>query len=147
MINELNHNNAEIAEKIYHVFQCAYTVEAELIGARHFPPLEILAEDIQKTNTQFFGYWEGKQLTAVVEITRHTHQLDIDSLVVDPDYFRQGRASHLLQFILNGFEWKTATVETALANKPALALYRKAGFSIQDEWNSSEGIRKVALSI
>ena len=145
MIICLPHAQKETAKRIHAVFQKAYGIEAELIGLLHFPPLDRSIENIQNSGTIFFGVPQKAQLTAVIEISRQKYQLDIDSLVVDPNHFRQGQARLLLTHVLNNLQWKSASVETALANKPAIALYQQLGFTMTDEWHTDEGIRKVLL--
>jgi hypothetical protein len=42
MIERLQNNDLEVAEKIRSVFQLSYKVEAELLNAKDFPPLKIM---------------------------------------------------------------------------------------------------------
>ena len=68
-------------------------------------------------------------------------------MVVHPTYFRQGIGSELLTFIFELFVGNTITVETGLANIPAIALYKNFGFKEVDQYDTDHGIRKVRLAI
>lgn len=143
----LNHKDGCISKEIYTIFQNSYQKEADLIGIKNFPPLQRTKQNIQESNTQFWGLRQSEQLAAVVETSCIQRQLDIHSLVVNPSFFRQGLASYLLQFILKNSNWTTAIVETAVANQPAIKLYQKLGFIERKRWIPTHGIPKILLSI
>ena len=56
MIKKLDHTNLAIATKMRVVFQESYAVEAALLNATNFPPLQRPLESYIKSNTTFFGY-------------------------------------------------------------------------------------------
>ena len=145
-MSRLDHHDDSIVSKIHAVFQQAYRKEAELIGALDFPPLKRTLRDLKATHALFFGCWKDDELSAVTEITSQGSELSIDGLVVDPSHFRKGLASEMLRFVLDSLEWKTAVVETAEANRPAIALYEKFGFEVKSRM-ISHGIAKVRLRI
>lgn len=145
MIRELEHSQESIATQIHSIFQDAYNVEAKLIGASEFPPLSRKIRDILSAKTRFFGFFEGQDLAAIVEIEINEKRLDIHSLTVAPNFFRKGIAGKLLSHTLTSFEIDIATVETALANQPAINLYKKHGFVETRIWTPSHGIRKIAM--
>lgn len=145
MIELLDHSSENVATQIYDVFQLSYKVEAKLVGAKDFPPLRRNASHIRSSGSKFLGQRIGVDLAAVVEFTQNGEVLCIDSLVVRPQYFRRGIASQLLRSLLAKVNWKIANVETAAANKPALLLYQKFGFSESKRWNTTDGIKKVQL--
>ena len=134
-----------VASEIYDVFQLSYKVEAGLVGVEDFPPLRRTASDIQSSSSQFLGLRVGIDLAAVVEYSHVGENLSVDSLVVHPQYFRRGLANQLLQSLLATVQWKTACVETAAANNPAIALYQKNGFSESKLWQTADGIEKIQL--
>jgi ribosomal protein S18 acetylase RimI-like enzyme len=68
-------------------------------------------------------------------------------LVVHPKYFRRGIASELITFIFKLFIGNKITVETGLANIPAIALYKRFGFKEIDQYDTDHGIRKIRLAI
>lgn len=143
----LDLNNKSTLNKVYVVFQRSYRVEAGLIGVRDFPPLHRGRDEMRQASTVFVGYWVASELAAIIEIQPVERQLEICSLVVDPAFFRQGIASRLLSFVLNERKWKTAVVETAVVNKPAITLYQKHGFVECKRWRPDHGIEKIMLCL
>jgi len=147
MIKKLEHSNEEIANQIFTVFQNSYKVEAELIGTLDFPPLFRTVSDIKKSKTQFYSFVENECNAAIIEIALDNQQLEINSLTVDPKFFRKGIASKLLSYVIEELDFKGATVETAVVNLPAIKLYNKHGFIEFKRWTPSHGIEKVAMSL
>jgi ribosomal protein S18 acetylase RimI-like enzyme len=147
MITKLEHSNSDIASKIFTIFQNSYKIEAELIGVVDFPPLLRSAKDIADSKTLFYGFSENEDLAAVIEIVFENNCLDINSLTVDPRYFRKGIADKLIAYVLQKFDFSKAIVETAVVNEPAINLYKKHGFVEFKRWTPAHGIEKLALSI
>ncbi|WP_462154281.1 GNAT family N-acetyltransferase [Pseudoalteromonas piscicida] len=147
MIQKLNNRDVSMAREIFNVFQRSYKVEAEFIGASYFPPLSRTIEDICGATSHFYGYFENQNLAAVIEIVIFEKTLEIDSLTVNPSYFRKGIAGKLLHFALTEFDAAKVIVETATANAPAIALYQKYGFVEYKRWLPGHGIEKVALAV
>lgn len=147
MITRLDNSNEEIANQIFTVFQDSYKIEAQLIGTLDFPPLLRSAKDIESSKTQFYGFMQNNILAAVIEIIIEQKHLEINSLTVDPNYFRQGIANKLMSYILEVIEFSGAVVETAVVNSPAIKLYQKHGFVEFKRWTPSHGIEKVAMAI
>ncbi|MFK8011382.1 MAG: GNAT family N-acetyltransferase [Marinicellaceae bacterium] len=145
MIKKLNHQSLKEAEKIYQVFQASYAIEAKILKAVDFPPLKRTVSDLKKSETQFFGYLKDHNLAAVIEIDQMNQSVHIQSLVVDPKYFRLGIAKALMEFVLNNFITKKMTVETGLDNFPAVNLYKKMGFHETKQYDTNHGIRKIRL--
>jgi len=134
-----------MSELIYSIFQRSYQVEAKLIGSKNFPPLTRTAKNIQETSQSFFGLWSSKRLAGVIEVELSGLTLSICSLVVDPDFFRQGVASQLIDFLVKSLDYQEAYVETAVANLPAIKLYQKHGFTEVKQWTPQHGIKKIQL--
>ena len=147
MITKLDHYNEEVANQIFTVFQNSYKIEAQLIGTLDFPPLLRSAKDIENSKTQFYGFIEKKYLAGVIEVVLKGKHLEIDSLTVDPNYFRKGIANKLISYVLEAFNFSEAIVETAVVNLPAINLYKKHGFVEFKRWTPSHGIEKLALSV
>ena len=82
-------------------------------------------------------------LAAVVEIDTNNNRILIRSLVVHPDFFRQGIAGKLLIFVFETFQSNLFVVETGLENGPATKLYEKFGFVEVHQWDTNHGIRKI----
>lgn len=147
MITKLDNSNEEVANQIFTIFQNSYKIEAQLIGALDFPPLLRSAKDIENSKTQFYGYSENQCLAAIIEIVVEDKLLKIDSLTVDPNYFRKGIANKLISYVLERINFSEAIVETAVANIPAINLYEKHGFVEFKRWTPSHGIQKLAMSV
>lgn len=145
MISELDHKNDSIVDKIHALLHRSYREEAKLLEVEEFPPLQRTVDDLKATDARFFGFWKDNYLVAVIEVTHRAEVLNIWSLVVDPSFFRRGFASLLLRYVLESFPCDAAVVETAVANRPAIALYQSFGFVEGKTWQTSHGISKVLL--
>lgn len=147
MINKLDNSNEEVAQQIFTTFQNSYKIEAKLIGALDFPPLSRSAKHIENSKTLFYGFSENESLAAVIEIVKNGELLEINSLTVDPSYFRKGIADKLISYVLQRFNFSKAIVETAVVNTPAINLYKKHGFVEFKRWTPAHGIEKIAMSV
>jgi len=143
MIEKLQNNNIEISKKIFSVFQASYTIEAKLLNATNFPPLKRPLENYIKSSTEFFGYFKNQNLAGVIEIDYNNNFTQINSLVVDPKFFRQGIASKLMEFVFNTFDSNLFVVETGLENGPANKLYKNFGFKEVKQWDTDHEVRKI----
>lgn len=147
MIEQLNHSNEAVASQIYTVFQNSYKIEAMLIGTLNFPPLSRNTKNIADSTTNFYGFSVNGILAAVIEITYDNDHLHINSLTVEPSYFKQGIASKLINHVLTNHNFSQATVETAVVNIPAIKLYKKHGFVEFKRFTPDHGIEKLAMKI
>jgi len=145
MILELENTESEVAKTIKEVFQLSYAVEAELLGAKDFPPLKRSLEGYTNSTNQFFGFYIQDEIAGITEIKKDPSQIHIQSLVVHPDFFRRGVGQGLMNFVLSHFESSRFMVETGVDNLPAIALYEKVGFREVKRWDTSYGIRKIRL--
>ena len=143
MIEKLKNSDLEIAKKMRLIFQASYKVEATLLNATNFPPLKRPLENYTESNTEFYGYSINEILAAVVEIDTNNNYILIRSLVVHPDFFRQGIAGKLIKFVFETFKSNLFVVETGLENGPATELYEKFGFVEVHQWDTNHGIRKI----
>ncbi|MBA6153063.1 GNAT family N-acetyltransferase [Gelidibacter maritimus] len=143
MIERLQNSALDVAIQIHSVFQLSYAVEAKLLNATDFPPLKRSIESYLNGDTMFFGYFENNELAGVIEIETNDKRTDINSLVVNPKYFRRGIAKKLIAFVFNTFDSNLFVVETGLVNNPAIKLYKKLGFIEVKQWNTDHGIRKI----
>jgi ribosomal protein S18 acetylase RimI-like enzyme len=143
MIEKLKNSDLVMAKKIQIVFQASYKIEAKLLNATNFPPLQRTLENYIQSKTAFYGYSKNGELAAVVEINTDHDFILIRSLVVHPDFFRRGIAGKLIEFVFKTFESDLFIVETGLANGPATKLYEKFGFVAVHQWDTDFGIRKV----
>ncbi|WP_306424023.1 GNAT family N-acetyltransferase [Patiriisocius marinus] len=76
-------------------------------------------------------------------MTTNNEFTHINSLVVDPRFFRQGIAKKMMEFVFETFDSKLFIVETGLENGPATQLYKKFGFKEVKQWDTDHGIRKI----
>ena len=147
MIKRLEQTNLEIAKKIRSIFQLSYKVEAELLKAIDFPPLKRPLKDFITSKTVFYGFYIEEYLSGVIEVSCHQEFTYINSLVVDPNFFRQGIARNLMKFIFNKSDSNLFVVETGLKNEPATRLYKSLGFKEVIQWDTDHGVRKIKLEM
>ena len=95
------------------------------------------------SNSEFYAYYLTRNIDGVIEIDNHQDISHIQSLVVDPKYFRKGIGRKLVQFILDTYKTKLFTIETGIDNQPAIKLYKSFGFQELEQWDTNHGIRKV----
>jgi len=143
MIEKLNQQDISISNKIRAVFQVSYAIEAKLLNAKEFPPLKRPLDSFVKSTNAFYGFWKHNELAAVVEIKEETNSTLIQSLVVNPNFFRQGIARQLIDFVFEKFSSKIINVETGLDNEPAIKLYESFGFKETLQYDTDIGIRKI----
>lgn len=145
MISKINNKELETAKEVQMIFQASYLVEAKLLKAQNFPPLNRTISNIAASTTEFYAIRKNDILTGLIEVNSEGDCTDINSLVVHPSYFRKGLAKELMKFILASKKASLFTVETGVENKPAIALYESFGFIKEKEWDTSFGIRKIKL--
>jgi ribosomal protein S18 acetylase RimI-like enzyme len=147
MIQKLDHTNLAIATKMRVVFQESYAVEAKLLNAVNFPPLQRPLEGYTKSKTTFFGYHIKEIIVGIIEVSTIEKATHINSLVVSPHYFRQGIGRQLMKYVLQDFSSKVFTVETGLKNIPASKLYTSFHFKEVKQWDTDHGVRKIRFKL
>lgn len=147
MIKKLDHTNQAIATKMRIVFQESYAIEAKLLNAVNFPPLQRPLQSYIESTTTFFGYHIKDKIVGIIEVSPKEKTTHINSLVVSPHFFRQGIGRQLMQHILQHFSSKVFTVETGLENIPASTLYKNFGFKEVRQWDTDHGVRKVRFEL
>ncbi|WP_293935529.1 GNAT family N-acetyltransferase [Iodobacter sp.] len=144
----LNKNHA-VAAQIHAVQMAAYSQEAELLGVKDFPPLQVTVVDIQESCENFYGAYQLNELVGVVSICKKPcpDSLCISSLVVKPSAQRRQVGSGLLARALSLFDQCNFTVSTAAKNVPAVSLYSFFGFIETRRWLASpDNIELIELS-
>jgi len=147
LITRINNKNKKISEKIYLLFQASYKVEAELLSATDFPPLNRTTNEFVNCDNVFYSYYLEKDLAGVIEVDHNNNATHIQSLVVHPRYFRKGIGKKLVQFILDSYVSRLFTVETGLENQPAINLYTGIGFKEAEQWDTDHNVRKIRFEI
>ena len=147
MIKKLQHTNLEIAREMRAIFQVSYAVEAQLLNAVNFPPLQRPLESYIKSKTTFFGYHIKDEIVGIIEVSPKEKTTHINSLVVSPHFFRQGIGRQLMKYVLKNFSSKIFTVETGLKNIPASTLYKNFGFKEVRQWDTDHGVRKIRFKL
>ena len=143
MVIKINNKETKTAEEIRAIFQVSYAVESEILKAVDFPPLKRTVSQFMDTNSEFYAYYLTRNIAGVIEIDNHQDITHIQSLVVDPKYFRKGIGRKLVQFILDTYKTKLFTIETGIDNQPAIKLYESFGFQELNQWDTNHGIRKI----
>ena len=147
MIKKLDHTNLAIATKMRAVFQVSYAVEAKLLNAVNFPPLQRPLESYIESTTTFFGYHIKDEIVGIIEVSSKEKRTHINSLVVSPRFFRQGIGRNLIDYTLQNFSSKIFTVETGLENIPASKLYTSFHFKEVKQWDTDHGVRKIRFKL
>ena len=127
MVIKINNKETKIAEEIRAIFQASYAVEAEILKAVDFPPLKRTVSQFVNSNSEFYAFSIIKNIAGIIEIDSHDDLTHIQSLVVDPKYFRKGIGRKLVQFTLDTYKSKLFTVETGTDNQAAIKLYENLG--------------------
>ena len=147
MIKKLDHTNLAIATKMSAIFQVSYAVEAKLLNAVNFPPLQRPLESYIESTTTFFGYHIKDEIVGIIEVSPKEKTTHINSLVVSPHFFRQGIGRNLIDYTLQNFSSKIFTVETGLENIPASKLYTSFHFKEVKQWDTDHGVRKIRFKL
>jgi ribosomal protein S18 acetylase RimI-like enzyme len=135
------------AELLYELWQLSYAVEADWLEVDYklFPPLQRTTEDFLSSKNSFFIYLNRGILVACLEIKELSDSLRVQSCLVHPDWIRKGIGRQLMSFVFDKYaDRRNFSVETGAKNKPAIALYKKVGFSIVGIYRTS-GILKVKM--
>ncbi|SFR27115.1 Acetyltransferase (GNAT) family protein [Lentzea waywayandensis] len=125
-----------VLHELWTVQRLAYAVEAEIIGFDGIPPLHESLGELRACDETFLGLYDEEGLAGAVSYRLDGSTVDICRLVVHPRAHRRGIASKLLDAVPSGPQ----TVSTGSKNEPALALYRKRGFT-------ETGTREVAPGV
>ena len=86
MIQRIEHRIKDEAKKIRRIFQISYKIEAQLLCAIKFPPLERPVSAFENCANNFFGYYEDGNLVAVIEMKSEENSMHIQSLVVHEQF-------------------------------------------------------------
>ncbi len=128
-IARIDSSSAEEISEVWQLYQSSYGYEADLVGARFFPPMMRDTEELSKCGSQLFGLRRDGELIGAVEIyDEEEHQCDIYGLVVHPDQFRKGYGTRLLTYVVQRFHLKPLVSRAVYKNPRTTPLYTKFGF-------------------
>lgn len=144
-IQLVDHSDAIMAAEIHSVLLAAYQVEASIIGAVDFPPLQRTLEQIQASSTRFYGLLGEAGLMAIAEVDLARQPSWLDAVAVHPESFRRGCATTLLTSIFHQYADLNWRVQTSVRNGPALQLYRKLGFRLRRRFRTDCGYDMIVL--
>jgi ribosomal protein S18 acetylase RimI-like enzyme len=137
-----------IARRLHGLQMMAYAQEAELLGMTHFPPLQRTVEQLRTSGESFLAAYVGDELAGALSTSpdAESDSINVDSLVVLPRFQRRGIAKALLASVIANHGSATLTVQTAVKNAPALALYTLMGFvEVRRWWTEDESLELVQL--
>lgn len=99
---------------------------------KNFERLFKISEMLQDEISKVIVYEKDDKIVGFITATALYETCDILSIVVDPDYRKQGIGTNLLGYLISdlGEVLKLVTLEVATKNKEALALYDKFGFEV-----------------
>ncbi|MCP3919931.1 MAG: GNAT family N-acetyltransferase [bacterium] len=98
---------------------------ARLVGFDGIPPLHETLEDVLTSCIDWLVASGDERVLGAIGFTREADVVDIDRLMVDPDFARRGIGRALLERAISE---SSAIVSTGRDNVPALELYRSLGF-------------------
>lgn len=139
-IVELDLLDAEVQNNILHLQRVSYRHEEELLGFP-IPRTEDTAEDLLASGEVFIGMMQDGVLLGLLAFAADEEALDIHRVAVDPDYFQQGVATDLIQFLFDAFSTvRCCHVTTGALNAPAIRLYEKMGFRRVEDFEPAPGL-------
>lgn len=146
MIRKLDLDEMAVVNDVLELQRMSYKIEAELLGFDGIPPLMDSAESLKICDEIFYGYYIEDVIAGIISYKVVQNVLDIYRLAVHPDFFRQGVAGELIDFIegLNNEVCK-AIVSTGRENLPAVKFYLKKGYRKVRDMEVSPGIFVTAF--
>lgn len=99
---------------------------------KNFDKLFNINEMLQDGMSKVIVYEKDDKIVGFITATALYETCDILSIVVDPNYRKQGIGTNLMGYLISdlGEELQLVTLEVATKNKEALALYDKFGFEV-----------------
>jgi ribosomal protein S18 acetylase RimI-like enzyme len=130
-IERLDHRDVGVAQEIHAVLGLAYAQEAELLQLVNSTEVEQDAEAIMQSELSYSGARQHGSLLGWISLgpDDEPQQYSIAMLVVRPEQQRRGIALALLREAMQQAEGSSLSVVCACANRPAMALYQRLGFS------------------
>lgn len=114
------------AHRLLQLQHAAYAIEAALIEDDRIPPLHESEQDLLSAPLLWFATFDADVIVGAVGYTMENDVVDIDRLMIDPGYRRQGLGRALVTTVAGLAE--AAIVSTGMKNTPARNLYESLGF-------------------
>ncbi|MFJ6051144.1 GNAT family N-acetyltransferase [Streptomyces sp. NPDC092307] len=147
-IRGLDLGDDALATAVHRIGRAAYAVEAELIGFDGIPALGESLAEMRARDLDWCGAFsvEGSLDGFLAWEEEASGTIGIDRLCVDPGRFRRGVASLLLRHVLTElFPGRRVEVTTGAANAPAVALYRRMGFTRGPDFSPVPGLTMASF--
>lgn len=125
--------DGELADQLLTIQRAAYLVEATLIGDDRIPALHEDVGELCAAPLTWLGAYDSSCLIGAVAWVEDTDEVDIDRLIVHPEFHRRGAGRSLVQAVLHRAGQRHTTVSTGQANLPARMLYQQLGFRQLDD--------------
>ncbi|OKP96594.1 N-acetyltransferase [Paenibacillus sp. P46E] len=130
-IMKLDLQDGDTLSELWSLQHKAYRLEAEIIGFHEIPPLLETRDMLSRSEELFYGSFDdhGDLMGAVAVLEESPGKLTVTRMMVNPDFFRQGVAGKLLEYIFDLYlDMEHFIVSTGKLNVPAVTLYTKYGF-------------------
>ena len=138
-VTELARGDAALARRALRLQLDAHRLEVEWLN---YPALPVMWPDLAALHScrdRILAAFEGDELRGLLVTSRGSDGgMHIERTVVDPAHLQQGWGYRLLNRALQGEE--RVSVDTAEVNQAAIALYHKAGFVLEQRWNTTDGL-------
>ena len=138
-VTELARGDAALARRALRLQLDAHRLEVEWLN---YPALPVMWPDLAALHScrdRILAAFEGDELRGLLVTSRGSDGgMHIERTVVDPAHLQQGWGYRLLNRALQGED--RVSVDTAEVNQAAIALYHKAGFVLEQRWNTTDGL-------
>lgn len=118
----------------------SYALEAELIGDDRIPPLQEDEVELAAWRGRWLTAWDGVELVGAIAWSESGERVEIQKVMVTPTAMRRGIASALLGHVVDRASGREILVATGRANTPAVSLYAKHGFRVENDEQVPPGI-------
>jgi ribosomal protein S18 acetylase RimI-like enzyme len=145
-IRELDLTDGPTAAAVHRTGRSAYAVEAGLIGFDGIPALRESLAELRERPLRWLGAVPAAGTVAAFVAWQdegpQAGPVEIDRVCVDPTWFRRGLATRLLDHLMHDLAPdRDMVVTTGAANQPAVALYRRLGFTRTADFEPVLGLR------
>ncbi len=139
-VAQLDLADATVAADLHRIWQAAYTLEAQWLGERDFPPLRLGVAELRASGYRFLGARLHGQLLGALAIEdsrptvpepaagSSTADVQVAALVVDPVHHGEGIGRELIAEFQRTVQADGAFAHTAVANAAARVAFGRMGF-------------------